>query len=158
VASAYDVVLGVHIVAVVIAFGVTFAYPIIFAVGVRQDPRSLPLLHRIELATERTLVNGGIVLVLGAGIFLASDGHHWSDFFVQWGIGAVVVIGAVVGAVMIPATKRAAELAERDIAAAGDGEIEMSGEYLAVVRRLNVAGTALSLLVVATVFIMAIKP
>jgi hypothetical protein len=69
-----------------------------------------------------------------------------------------VVIGAVVGAVMIPATKRAAELAERDIAAAGDGEIEMSGDYLAVVRRLNVAGTALSLLVVATVFIMAIKP
>jgi hypothetical protein len=158
VASAYDVVLGVHILAVVIAFGVTFAYPIIFVVGMRQDPRSLPLLHRIELATERILVNGGLVLVLGAGIFLASDGHHWSDFFVQWGIGAVVVIGAVIGAVMIPATKRAAELAERDIAAAGDGEIEMSAEYQAVVRRLNVVGTALSLLVVATVFIMAVKP
>ncbi|HEX4564401.1 MAG TPA: DUF2269 family protein [Solirubrobacteraceae bacterium] len=157
-ASAYDVVLGVHILAVVIAFGVTFAYPIIFAVGARIDPRSVPTLHRIELATERILVSGGLVLVLGAGIFLASDGHHWSEFFVQWGIGAVVVIGAVVGAVMIPATKRAAELADRDIAAARDGEIEMSGEYQAVVRRLNVVGSALSLLVVATVFIMAIKP
>jgi hypothetical protein len=158
IASAYDVVLGVHILAVVIAFGVTFAYPIIFAVGARQDPRSLPLLHRIELATERFLVNGGLALVLGAGIFLASDGHHWNEFFVQWGLGAVVVIGAVVGAVMIPATKRAAELAERDIAAAGEGEVEMSAEYQSVVRRLNVAGTALSALVVATVFIMAIKP
>jgi hypothetical protein len=158
VASAYDVVLGVHIVAVVIAFGVTFAYPIIFAVGAREDPRSLPLLHRIELWTERILINGGLVLVLGAGIFLASDGHQWSDFFVQWGIGAVVVIGALVGAVMIPATKRAAQLAERDIAAAGDREIEMSAEYQAVVRRLNIVGTALSVLVVATVFIMATKP
>jgi len=157
-ASAYDVVLGVHITAVVIAFGVTFAYPVIFAVGARADPRSLPLLHRIELATERTLVNGGLVFLLGAGIFLASDGHHWSEFFVQWGIGAVVVIGAVVGAAMIPATKRAAELAERDIAAAGEGEIEMSAEYQAIVRRLSIFGTALSLLVVATIFIMAIKP
>lgn len=156
-ASAYDVVLGVHITAVVIAFGVTFAYPIIFAVGARQDPRSLPLLHRIELAIERILVNGGLVLVLGAGIFLASDGHHWSEFFVQWGIGAVVVIGAAVGAVMIPASKRAAELAERDIAAAGEGEIAMSAEYQAIVRRLSIVGSALSLLVVATIFIMAMK-
>jgi hypothetical protein len=157
-ASAYDVVLSVHILAVVIAFGVTFAYPIIFAVGVRQDPRSLPVLHRITLTTERFLVNGGLVLVLGAGIFLASDGHHWKEFFVQWGLGAVVVIGAVVGAVMIPATKRAALLADRDIAAAGDGAVEMSAEYQAVVRRLNVVGSALSALVVVTVFIMAIKP
>jgi len=156
--SAYDVVLGVHILAVVIAFGVTFAYPIIFAVGARQDPRSLPLLHRIELTTERILVNGGLVLVLGAGIFLASDGHHWSEFFVQWGIAAVVVVGAIVGAVMIPATKRAIEIAERDIAAAGDGEVVMSADYQALVRRLNVVGTALSALVIATVFIMAIKP
>jgi hypothetical protein len=156
--SAYDVVLGVHILAVVIAFGVTFAYPIIFAVGARQDPRSLPLLHRIELTTERILVNGGLVLVLGAGIFLASDGHHWSEFFVQWGIAAVVVVGAIVGAVMIPATKRAIELAERDIATAGDGEVVMSADYQALVRRLNVVGSALSALVIATVFIMAIKP
>jgi hypothetical protein len=158
VASAYDVVLGVHILAVVIAFGVTFAYPIIFVVGARQDPRSLPLLHRIELATERILVSGGLVLVLGAGIFLASDGHHWSEFFVQWGIAAVVVVGAVVGAVMIPTSKRAIEIAERDISAAGEGEVVMSADYQALVRRLNVVGTALSALVVATVFIMAIKP
>ena len=157
-ASAYEIVLGVHILAVVIAFGVTFAYPIMFAVCVRQDPRGLPLVHRIALATERILVNGGLVLVLGAGIFLASDGHHWSEFFVQWGIGVVVVLGAVIGSVMIPASKRAIELSERDIATAGDGEVVMSAEYQAIVQRLNVVGTLLSVLVVATVFVMAIKP
>ena len=156
--SAYDVVLGVHVTAVVIAFGVTFAYPIIFAVGARQSPRSMPLLHRITLATERILVNGGLVIVLGAGIFLASDGHHWSEFFVQWGIAVVVVIGGVVSAVMIPASKRAAELAERDVAAAGEGELEMSAEYQAIVRRLQIVGSALSALVVVTIFIMATKP
>jgi hypothetical protein len=157
-ASAYDILLGVHIVAVVMAFGVAFAFPIMFAVGARSDPRSLPVLHRIEYTIERALVNGGLVFVLGAGIFLASDGHHWSEFFVQWGIGAVVVIGAVVGSVMIPTAKRAELVAARDIESAGDGDVEMSAEYQALARRLAVTGASLSALVVATVLIMAIKP
>jgi hypothetical protein len=157
--SAYDVVLGVHIIAVVIAFGVTFAYPIMFSLAVRHGARNLPLMHRISLACERILVNGGLTVVLAAGIFLASDGHHWKEFFVQWGLGAVVVIGAVVGAVMIPANKRAIALAERDIAGAGEGgEIAMSAEYQTLTRRIQTVGTALSVLVVATIFIMAIKP
>ena len=157
-ASFYDAVLGIHVMAVVIAFGVTFAYPIIFAVGARRDPRSLPVLHRIEYTIERVLINGGLVLVLGAGIFLASDGHHWSKFFVQWGLGAVIVIGALVGAVMIPTAKRAEAVAERDIATAGDGAIEMSEEYSALVRRLSSVGSLLSLLVLITILFMTIKP
>jgi hypothetical protein len=156
--SAYDVILAVHVMAVVIAFGVTFAYPIMFAVGARTDPRSLPVLHRIEYTIERTLINGGLVLVLAAGIFLASDGHHWSEFFVQWGIGAVIVIGALVGSVMVPTAKRAEALAERDIAAAGDGPIAMSAEYGALTRRLVTVGSLLSALVLVTILFMAIKP
>jgi uncharacterized membrane protein len=154
----YDVVLAVHIMAVVVAFGATFAYPIIFSVGARSDPRSLPVLHRISYTVERMLVNPGLLLVLIAGIYLASNGHHWSEFFVQWGLAAVIVIGAVVGVVMIPASKRAQELAERDIAASGDGPIEMSAEYQAVVRRLSTVGSLLSLLVLVTILFMAIKP
>ncbi|MGD0455296.1 MAG: DUF2269 family protein [Solirubrobacteraceae bacterium] len=155
-ASLYEVVLAIHVMAVVVAFGVTFAYPIMFAVAARRDPRGLPLLHRIEYTVERTLVNGGLVLVLAAGIFLASDGHHWSKFFVQWGLAVVIVIGGLVGAVMIPTGKRAEQAAERDIAAAGDGEIEMSDEYRALVRRLSSVGTLLSVLVLATIAIMVL--
>jgi len=155
-ASLYEVVLAIHVMAVVVAFGVTFAYPIMFAVAAKREPRSLPLLHRIEYTVERTLVNGGLVVVLAAGIFLASDGHHWSEFFVQWGLGVVIVIGGLVGSVMIPTGKRAEQAAERDIAAAGDGEIEMSDEYRALVRRLSTVGTLLSVLVLATIAIMAL--
>ena len=50
----YEVVLALHIIAVVVAFGVTFAYPIIFTVITRQDPRALPALHRAEHAIERS--------------------------------------------------------------------------------------------------------
>ncbi len=157
-ASFYEFVLAVHIMAVVVAFGVTFAYPIMFAVAGRHDPRSLPLMHRVEYTIERTLINGGLVLVLAAGIFLASDGHHWSEFFVQWGLGAAIVIGGLVGSVMIPTAKRAEAVAERDLAGAGEGAIEMSAEYRALVRRLSSVGTLLSLLVLVTILFMVIKP
>ena len=38
------------------------------------------------------------MVVVAAGVFLASDGHHWSEFFVQWGLGVALVIGGLVGA------------------------------------------------------------
>jgi hypothetical protein len=156
--SAYDVVLGVHIMAVVVAFGVTFAYPVMYAVGARHGARSLPLLHRIEYTIERYLINPALLLVILAGIFLASDGHHWSEFFVQWGLGVAIVIGGLVGAVMIPSAKRAEQIAERDIGVAEHGDPEMSDEYRAVVRRLSIVGTLLSVLVLITILFMAVKP
>ena len=154
--------------AVVIAFGVTFAYPIMFAVAAKHGPRSLPLVHRIEYSIERMLINPGLALVLIAGIYLASKGHYWSDFFVQWGLAAVVIIGALIGSVMIPTAKRAEIAAARDLAAidagaAGSGgapgaepTVEMSEEYRALVRRLSTVGTLLSLIVLATIAIMAL--
>lgn len=153
--TAYDVVLAIHIMGVVVAFGVVFAYPLMFAIAARRDPRGLPLLHRIETTIDKMLVNGGLVVVVGAGIYLASDGKHWSELFVQWGLGAAIVIGALVGSVMIPASKRAQQLAERDLAAAGE---TMSEEYRAVTRRLASVGGLLSLLVLVTILLMAIKP
>jgi hypothetical protein len=157
-ASAYDIVLAVHIMAVVIAFGVTFAYPILFAVTTRHGARSLPLMHRVEYTIERYLISPGLVLVLVAGIFLASHGHHWSEFFVRWGIGAAIIIAALVSAVMIPTAKRAEQIAERDIAAAGPGDLEMSAQYQALARRLATVGSLLSTLVLMTVLFMATKP
>ncbi|HLH13359.1 MAG TPA: DUF2269 family protein [Solirubrobacteraceae bacterium] len=157
-ASLYEVVLAVHIMAVVVAFGVTFAYPIMFAVAARHDPRGLPLLHRVEYSVERMLINPALLLVLLAGIYLASKGHYWSDFFVQWGLAAVVLIGGLVGSVMIPTAKRAEQAAARDLAAAGgegDG-VAMSDEYRTLVRRSSLVGTLISVLVLVTILFMAL--
>jgi hypothetical protein len=144
--------------AVVIAFGWIFALPIIFVIAAQRDPRSLPLLHRIELVVSRTLLYPALVGILGAGIFLASDGHHWSEFFVQWGLGVVVVIGAVVGAVMIPASTRAEEAAKRDLEGYAGGGFKPGQDYQAITRRLTVVGSALSLLVLVTIIFMVVKP
>lgn len=162
-ASAYSsvgfkIVLAIHIMAVVIAFGATFAYPLVFAIGSRQDPRSLPLLHRLEYNFERWLLNPALIVVLGAGIYLASDAHLWKEFFVQWGFAAVIVIGGLVGALMIPTSKRAEEIARRDIEASEPGAaVAFSAEYRSLVRRLAIVGASLSALVLVTIFFMAYK-
>jgi uncharacterized membrane protein len=156
--SAYEIVLAVHIMAVVIAFGWTFSLPIVFAVAVKSDPRSLPLLHRTEFIISRWLLNPALVVILGAGIFMASDGHHWSEFFVQWGVGVVIVLGGVVGAVLMPASKRAEEAARADLQGFSGGEFQPGEAYRVAARRLNVFGSAASLLVLLTILFMVIKP
>jgi uncharacterized membrane protein len=156
--TGYDVVMAVHIMGVVIAFGWTFALPVYFIVAAKQDPRSLPTLHRVELTISRYVLNPALVVVLGAGIFLASDGHHWSEFFVQWGLGAIVVLGGLVGAVLMPAAKRAEAAARKELEAYAGGEFKPGPEYGAAVRTLNVWGSLASGLVLVTILFMTIKP
>jgi uncharacterized membrane protein len=156
--TSYDWVLALHLLAVVVAFGWTFALPVFYLVARRHARRSLPLLHRIEYTTMRLLLNPALVVVLGAGIFLAADEHRWDEFFVQWGLGAIVVMGALAGSASIPLAKRAEEAARADLAAAGDGDPVPGSTYVTAVRRLNAVGALMWLLVVATIAIMVVKP
>jgi len=148
-----DYVLAVHILAVVVAFGVTFAYPLFFAVGTRLDRSAMPWFHRMQQEIGRRLVSPALLLVLIAGIILASNEHQWKHFYVQWGIAAVIVLGALEGAVMTPSERKLAALAERDLAAPSDG---WSAEYEALARRTGTIGALMGLLVVVTVFFMAL--
>ena len=157
--TGYDVVMAVHIMAVVIAFGWTFALPLVFAVASKGDPRTLPVLHRVELQVSRWMLNPALVVVLGAGIYLASDGHHWSEFFVQWGLSAIIVIGGLVGSVLMPASRRAEAAVTADLDAwDGRGEFTPGPDYLAATRRLSVVGSIAGVLVLLTILFMTIKP
>jgi uncharacterized membrane protein len=157
-ASAYEYVMALHIIAVVIAFGWTFTLPLVYAVGTKADPRSLPVLHRIEFMISRWLLNPALVVILGAGIFMASDADHWSEFFVQWGIGVVIVLGGLVGAVLMPDARRAEEAARADLAGFSGGQFQPGERYRGLTRRLNIAGSAASLLVLITIVFMVVKP
>jgi hypothetical protein len=157
-ASFSQYVLAVHIAAVVVAFGVTFAYPIIFGLGARMDPRHMGWFHRVEEQVGKRLITPGLVVVLVGGIYLASHEHVWSEFYVQWGLGAAIVLGGLGGAFFAPTERRLAALADRDIAAAGDGPVNFSEEYRALSRRLMTLGGLSSLLVLVTIVIMTAKP
>lgn len=157
----YDVVLWVHITAVVLAFGPTFAYPVFLAVAERTDPRSLPVVGRGVIAWDaigRIL----LVLILLAGIYLIADSPAWelSDFYVSWGILAVIILGALSGAYFTPKTKQLIEIAERDIAAsaASGGDVKLSAEFQALNGQIAKVGTAAGILILLTIYVMTTKP
>jgi hypothetical protein len=156
----FTFVLAVHIAAVVIAFGVTFAYPVMYAVGIRAEARSMPGMHRIQDAVGKRVISPFLGLALLAGIYLASELHVWSDFYVQWGIGVIVVIGALGGAFFAPRERRLAALAERDVAAAdqaspGTREITFSSEYKELRRQVFLVNILANVLVLLTIYFMS---
>jgi hypothetical protein len=167
----FDVVLAVHIMAVVFAFGATLAYPVLLGVIGKADSRALPALYKALHAISVRVIMPGLTVVLICGIYMASDHKLWSEFFVQWGLGAVVVIGAVEGMFLSPNEKRLVKVAERDLAAspvrgpsmtedrqAGDGPFAPSAEHDGLVRRIGAAGATMDLLVLLTILFMAIQP
>jgi len=151
----YEVVLALHIAAVVMAFGVTFAWPLIFAIVARQDARALPAVHRAEVVVAQRLVMPGLAVVLVAGIYLASKLEVWTSFYVQWGMGVTIVLGGLSGMFFVPTARRLAALAERDVADAGEGAATLSDEYRALFGRLMRVGALASLLVLSTIYFMA---
>lgn len=156
-----DLVLAVHILAVVVGFGATFAYPIFFTAGSRLDPGAMRWFFRMMQLLTRRLIYPGLFVVLVAGIYLASQEDQFHAFYVQWGFFAVVVIGAVEGGVMAPRLRRLIALSQRDLAtlsatgAAGGEAFAFSADYRAVFNQLSIGGAVQSLIVILTVFLMA---
>ncbi len=146
------VILALHVLAVVLAFGVLFSYPLFMVVGARLDPTAMPWFHRMQQIVGRYLVSPGLLFVVIFGVILASEDHAWKRFYVQWGIGAAIVIGAVEGMVLIPRTGRLADLARADL----ESGPSLGSAYRAVLRQVSIATAAVSVIVVVTVFLMAV--
>lgn len=156
----FTLVLAVHIAAILIAFGITFAYPVMYAVGVRTEPRSMPGVHRIQDSVGKFVISPFIGLALAAGIYLASKLHVWSAFYVQWGLGVLIVLGGLGGAFFAPRERRLAELAERDIATAdqtapGEQSVVFGAEYKALRQQVMTVGLLANALVLLTIYFMA---
>lgn len=153
----WQVVLAIHVIFVVAAFGAIVAYPFISMAAERLDPRSVPVLHRVRVILGRSLVNPGLLIVVIAGVYLTAKLHQWHQFYVQWGIGAVVVLGALEGSYVIRQSGKLADLAQRDIDASPAGDVNWSTDYVAARGRADQVGFLMALLVVATVFFMVVQ-
>ncbi len=148
----YDVVLTVHIFAVILAFGVTFAYPFMAVAAQGGHLGDLAAMHRFQVFLTRRLITPAMVVVLVAGLYLALDRWELSDPWISATFAILIVLFGMVGAVFAPAERRMAELAERDGAGAP------SEEYQRLVRRMNVAGPLAGVLILTAVFLMTAKP
>jgi hypothetical protein len=154
----YDVVVFVHVTAVVVAFGATFAYPFFQTVVEQASPRSVPPMFRAMHTTSRYLVIPGALIVLAAGIYLTIDRWDFGHLFVTVGLASIAVVIILAATFFDRHEARAIELSDRDVAAAGTGEVELSEEYWDVSKRIARVGMLASLLILLTVFFMVVKP
>ncbi len=152
----YSVVLSVHIMAVVVAFGVLFAYPAFMPWARRNHPQAMPVVHELSGRLGRFVTSPAMVIVLLAGIYLASDADVWSEVWVSVPLVILLLIGGLGGMFFAPNERRLAELARRDLA---DGDHRtLSAEYDELFRRVAAAGYVTMALVLVAIFFMAAKP
>ena len=105
--SLYDAVLFVHILAVVVAFGVTFTYGLLDACARRAGIVDMVALHRFQVFLSRRLITPAMVVVLVAGLYLTFDGpYELGDPWIGATLTILIVIFGLVGAVLTPAERR----------------------------------------------------
>jgi uncharacterized membrane protein len=150
----YDAVLTVHVLAVVIAFGVVFAYPVLDAAFRRTLPDDAAALHRLHLQLGRRVISPAMMVVLLAGLYLALDRWSLGDPWISATFAILFVLFGLMGGVLTPADRRLVELAERDAGAGG----APSAEYERVRRRADLVGALVLTLVLVAIFLMVAKP
>lgn len=146
----YDVIVWLHITAVLLAFGPTFAYGVFFATAGKMNPAAAPTIGRAVITWSRIATRGGIAVILLSGIFLVVNYDFWefSDFFISWGIVAALILFGMAQWFFIPTTEKFVEAAE-----AGRQE-----EAMALAGRQQIAGPIAGIIVILTVYVMTAQP
>lgn len=150
--------IGLHVVAVLLSYGLPLAYPLLLPYVRRCHPEAMPGIHDVQHRLNLVLTGPGTVLVLAFGLWTASRENAWGEPFVQVGFAAIAII-AIVGGWIVRASKEMAGLSRADVAAAAAGGIiTWSAGYDRLYRRYVSVETFLGVVVLATVLVMAIKP
>jgi len=154
-----NIVLTIHILAAICAFGVVFAYPLMGAVAFQTPSRGLPYYHRAVILTNRALVTPSMLVLLASGIYLVVDGPYGFDqAWISIAFVIIILLFGLVGAALIPMSKRLKELAVRDGGNSPAGKLILSKEYRRVADRLKGIERLVQLLVLIAVFVMVTKP
>jgi hypothetical protein len=157
--TSYDFSVFLHVTAVVVGFGATFAESITFPVAMMMDKRHLPYVHRLQRAINQWLAGPALLVILATGFFQVSDHDlDLGEFWLSGALTIVIVIAALQGGYFIPEDRKLQEMAERDIAASGAGEIVLSEEYQRRGRREGIVGGLTGLLIVIAIYLMVTKP
>lgn len=90
--SVASVALSVHILAVVVAFGPVFSYPVLVAGVGRKDPSALPALRRAQYRVAKWAVTPALPTVLIAGIYLAASEHVFGHGWVIFSMASIIVL------------------------------------------------------------------
>jgi hypothetical protein len=160
--TSFQVSLFLHITAVMVGFGATFAESIMFPVAMKVGVRHLPYVHRLQLAINQWLATPALVVVLATGLYQVDKLNlSLGDFWLSAAFTIVIVIGGLLGAYFIPSDRKLGPMVEAEIAAAGDRELslaDLSEEYQRRGRMQGIVGSMTGLLLVIAVYLMVVKP
>ncbi len=150
----YNIVLFVHILAVVVGFGVIFTYPLLDAYARRTRVVDLVALHRFQVFLTQRLIQPALLVILVAGIYLATDRWSLGDGWISATFVILIVIGGLAGAIIGPTEKRLLALAQSDLR---EGQPPSEAYEREAIKLARFGGLA-SLLIVVALFIMVTKP
>jgi hypothetical protein len=150
----YDISVFVHVAAVVVGFGATFAEAIMFPVAMKAGRQHLPYVHKLQLAINQRMATPALLLIIITGIYQTSERWEFSDFWISATFLIALILGGMNGAYFIPSDRRLAPMVERDLAEGG----EPSEAYLAQAKRQGMFGALAGVLVLVAIFLMVTKP
>jgi uncharacterized membrane protein len=150
----YNIVLFVHILAVVVGLGVVFTYPLLDAYARRTRVVDLVSLHRFQVFLTQRVIQPALVVILLAGIYLATDRWSLGDPWISATFVILIIIGGLAGAVIGPTEKKLVTLSQRELKEGGKPSDDYEREAIKLAR----FGGLASLLVVVAIFLMVTKP
>ena len=157
--TTFELSLFLHVTAVVVGFGATFAESIMFPVAMKLDARHLPYVHKLQLAINQRLATPAMVVILVTGLYQVDEGgYSLGDAWISASFAIVIVLGGLIGAYFVPEDRRLGAMVEREVAAAGPGAVTLSADYQRRARIEGMVGGLAGLLVIVAIFLMVAKP
>jgi uncharacterized membrane protein len=157
--TSLEISVFIHVAAVVVGFGTSFAEAIALPVAMKLDPRHLPYVYTLQLTINRFFVIPALVLVVITGFYQASElDLSMGEFWLSATLAIVIVIAVINFAYFIPTDRKMLALVTKELAAAGDGPVTLSDEYNQRSIREGIVGTLVGVLLIVAIFLMVVKP
>ena len=150
--------LFLHVLGAIVAFGPTFAFPIIGSMG-GADPQhanfatrvSNALSHKLVYPIGITLPITGALMILVRGIDLSSRAYWWLGL-------AIVIYIATYGYSYFVQSKLVHRVIEMTSAPPPPGASGPPPELLALIGRIQRGGKAMTVALLTIIFLMVVKP
>ena len=152
--SYLEFLLLLHIGAAIVGFGATFSFSVLGPMSAKTGgPQAIGMMKGI-VKIEKTLVYPAIVIQPLTGALLIFEQGWDSDFFSHYWLWAAIVIFV---AAMIIAIFQQTPTVEKMIEMGESGRAE-SPEFAALGKKAATFGPILTLMLLAIIFLMVIKP
>ncbi|MDW3215909.1 MAG: hypothetical protein R8G01_18065 [Ilumatobacteraceae bacterium] len=140
--TGYNLVLFLHIVAVLVAMAPAVVHPILFELEKRRDDGDLVALsQRIAASAQIYAIAVVVAGVIGFGLVSMSDGLiEWGDTWVWLSILVWIALNGVLHGAMFPA------------------ERQLAGGDRSAMAKIERIGPVLGVMVLALIYLMTVKP